>query len=629
MLNSLRSFASSPIGLIVFGLIILGLLAFGVSLGGRDNVVARVGSVEISDQDFADAYQNALNRYAQQQGRVLSPSQAVAIGFPDSVLVDLLRNAVIDDRVDRLGLGVSDETVAVAIAQEPAFRTSDGAFSQVILDNYLRSTGLTERELIEQERQQVLREQIARAIVSPDTPLPSSYSEIMSTFFTEQRVVEYAIIGPDNLEDQGVAEPTDEELEAYFTDNATRWQAPELRTVDLLELTPERLANLEAVTDTEVVAAYEARRDELGTPEERTVSQQIFNSRDEADRIAGLLADGVDYAELVENGEIEPTSLGTVARTALFDPAVRAAAFALEEGETDIVEGRSGATLVHVSEVIEGDVPELEEVADDIRQGIAEGLAVADVNTLFLDIEDARAAGLTLPEVAEQLDLAVETITVDANGNGPNGEPVDPLPGGNVLVTNVFESDVGLADAAIRLPGDAAYLWYEVTEVSPQRQRSLDEVRDQVTEAWRGDAVNLRIEAIAESMAALLRTGEPIEDIEAALGVSFQRSEALTRGSEPPEGTTALFVQAAFGGPTGFVTSVPAPDLGTIVLLVVESNEVDAEPGEVEAGVIADSTGTLLSQLVNSYVNDLADRERIFEVGINRSLMDQVVGLAR
>jgi len=627
MLNSLRSFAASPIGLIVFGLLIIGLLAFGLSFTGRENNVARVGSQEIGVQEFADAYQATLNQYAQ-AGQFVSPAQAAAAGLPGAVLGDMLQRAALDDRIENLGLGVSDEAVALEIARQPRFQTSDGQFNQTVLDNYLRSTGLTQDDLIEEERQQVLRSQIARAVVSPETPLPPAYADLLESFFLEERVVNYAILGPDLLDDAGNAEPSEEELNAFFQDNAGRWQAPELRTVDLLEVTPARLAEPENVTDEEVAAAYEDRRAELGTPEQRTVSQLIFATRDEANRIADLLAAGSTYEELVADGEIAPTSLGTVARTGLFDPAVAEAAFAMEEGGTEIVEGRSGATLVHVSEVIEGDVPPLEEVAADIRQEIAEGRATPEVSALFLEIEDARAAGLTLPEVAEQTGLDIETATIDDNGNGPDGGSQD-LPGGNELVTSVFESDVGLADAAIRLDGEAAYVWYEVTEVAPERQRTLDEVRDQVVEAWRADAVSLRLEAIAESAAGLLRGGEPIDQIEANLGIAFQQSEPLLRSSDPPEGTSEQFVQAVFGGPVGFVTTAPAPDEGIIVFRVADVTIPEGEPGETGAAVIADRQGRLATDLISSFINDVANRADIFNVGINQSLVDQVVGLTQ
>ena len=44
----------------------------------------------------------------------------------------------------------------------------------------------------------------------------------------------------------------------------------------------------------------------------------------------------------------------------------------MDEGGTQIVAGRSGATLVHVAAITAGDLPPLEDMADQIRQQIAE-----------------------------------------------------------------------------------------------------------------------------------------------------------------------------------------------------------------------------------------------------------------
>ena len=111
MLNSLRSFASSPFGLVIFGVIILGLLAFGVGFSGRDDVIAKVGSQEITSQDYEIAYQNQLRGVA----AVATSDIKQEVGV--NVLWNLmLPRALINDHVGDLGLSLSDDAVAAAIA---------------------------------------------------------------------------------------------------------------------------------------------------------------------------------------------------------------------------------------------------------------------------------------------------------------------------------------------------------------------------------------------------------------------------------------------------------------------------------------------------------------------------------
>lgn len=628
MLDSLRSFAGSPIGIVVFGAIIAGLLLFGVTAGGSRNVVARVASKEITAQDFSQEYEATLNRIASQQGVFLSAAQAEQQQVDDFVLFQLIQRAAFEDHVDRLGLGISDERVAAEIAGLSAFQTSDGLFSQSQLDNYLRSTGLTEREFIDLEHDQLLRVHVAQAIATDDLMLPRAYRDILNEYEFEQRILTYTILRPALLEDGELAEPTEAELVAYFEANALNWNADEARTADLLTLTPARLADVEAVSDEEALAGYQTRLSDFGTPELRAVSQLIFPSQADADAVGTQLDAGATYEELVADGAISPISLGTVSLDSLFDPAVAEAAFSLEPGGTRVIEGRSGATLVHVDEVIPSDVAPYEDVVVQVKRDIAEARAAVLIGDLFLQIEDARGAGLTLAEIGTDFDFAIETVTFDLAGNDQNGDPIVDLPGANRLITEVYESEVGLADPPIRLDGASSNLWYEVVDVIPAHQRPLDEVRDRVVEAWRGDAVSLRLQTLAESVAGLLRSGTPVEEIEAELSLTFQRSDPLARASDPPAGTAVATVGEAFGGAVGFISVVPdeAGD-GLVVQRVDEivAPEVDPAAADGEATVV--TSADVADALITSYLGDLM--ARIGPVNSNESLIRQIMGLAR
>ncbi|WP_163363624.1 peptidyl-prolyl cis-trans isomerase, partial [Enterobacter cloacae] len=72
---------------------------------------------------------------------------------------------------------------------------------------------------------------------------------------------------------------------------------------------------------------------------------------------------GVDPKEL---------SLGTLAKSEIFDPAVAGAAFALEQGKvSEPVKGRFGTVLLRVTAITPGTMKPLAEVAPEIRKAIA------------------------------------------------------------------------------------------------------------------------------------------------------------------------------------------------------------------------------------------------------------------
>ena len=628
MLDSLRSFAGSPIGIVVFAALIIGLLFFGLSGFSGTSSIAQVGSQEITQPEFAQEYDATLRRLSIEQGLSFTPSEAEQAQVPDFVLFQLIQRAAFQDNALQLGLSLSDEMVAKAIAALPNFKTSDGVFSPGLVQNYLRATGLTEQELADLQLEQLLRTQVAQAVTAAELALPEIYQRILAEYYGEERVISYTVLTPGLLDDGEAVEPTEEELVAYFQENTADWQAPETRRVGLLELTPEKLADIDAVTDEQAMADYLARQDQFGTPESRNVWQFIFSSQAEADLVGARLAEGQTYDDLVAAESIDPTNLGVVTRDELFDAAVAEAAFSLKAGDAVIVEGRAGATLVHVSEVVAGDIEPFEDVADQIRRDIAERLATVAIADLFLQIEDARAGGLILSDVGAMFDLPVETVEFDLRGNGVNGDPFDDLPGGNALFTNAFESDVGLNDAPIRLEGQNAFLWFEVVEILPPREWPLEEIRDRVVERWHEEAAGLRLQGLAESIVGLLENDEPTAQIAAELGVTFQLSEPLLRSSSPPEQASSATVQAAFGGPLGFVTVIPdAAGDGLVVQQVVSITTPDTGPeSEPIAGVAATSLN-IADEVFERYLLDV--RVRIGPISANWSLIRQIIGIGQ
>lgn len=621
MLDSLRSFAGSPLGIVVFAALIIGLLFFGLGGFTGSTNVAQVGGQQVTAQEFADAYNAEIRNVG-----FITPTRAWESQLPQSVLNNLVQLAAIRDEAATMKMGLSDEAVAAAIARDPFFQT-DGQFNPAILQNVLVSEGMTEADLIEEFREGLLRNQIFLSIRGNTLPLPESYRRILSSVYGEQRTIDYALLTPDML-DEG-AEPTEEEIATYYDDNADQWQVGEVRTAAILELSPRILADPDAITDEEVATEYAARQVENET---RDVRIYVFDERDGvpaaevADNVAAAIEAGQTFDELVEAGDIDPTGLGFVGAGGINDPAIADAAFAMEAGEMEIVEGRAGATLVHVAEVTLGDLPPLEEIADDIRQELAEERTTGALSDLALAIDEGREAGQTLIEVGEAMGLPTRIVSFDADGNDGLGEPLTDLPGGNALLTRAFETDIGTAASPINLTTPGAALWYEILEVAAPRQLALEEIRERVVDAWQADSEQLRLDLLAESVAGLLDDGVSIEQIEAELGVTFLTSEPFTRTSTPPPQTTTSALQAAFSGPLGYVATIgDTTGDGRVVLRVAEVISPDFDPDGDPLPEITTAANAIADQLALTYIFDLQLR---IPLSVNMDLVQQIVGVA-
>jgi peptidyl-prolyl cis-trans isomerase D len=76
--------------------------------GFGQSTAAKVGSTEISLNEFRQIYTDRLQQIGRQLGRPLTQDQARAFGLDRQVLLQTIGEAALDEEVRRLGLGQSD-----------------------------------------------------------------------------------------------------------------------------------------------------------------------------------------------------------------------------------------------------------------------------------------------------------------------------------------------------------------------------------------------------------------------------------------------------------------------------------------------------------------------------------------
>jgi peptidyl-prolyl cis-trans isomerase D len=310
------------------------------------------------------------------------------------------------------------------------------------------------------------------------------------------------------------------------------------------------------------------------------------------------------------------------------DPGVATAAFAAEPNTiVAAIEGALQPSLIRVVEVEPGSVVPLEEVAERLRDDIALRAAGERINDVYDQIEDERAGGALLEEAATNLSLPYRTIAkVSREGFGEDGAPLADLPGGEQLLAEAFESDVGLENNALRL-GDGSYVFYEVLDIVPERQRTLDEVREEAVAAWKANELAARVEAKASALFERLQQGESLAAIAAEIGTTVQTVEGVKRGVGAP-GLSANAVAHAFGGPEGHVANAEADTPPARILLRVDrviAPAFFAEAADTEA--IAEQLKEAMENDVLSSFNRQLLQAR--DTRVNNAAFAQLTGTAQ
>ena len=161
-----------------------------------------------------------------------------------------------------------------------------------------------------------------------------------------------------------------------------------------------------------------------------------------------------------------------------------------------------------------------------MKKELATERARAKVSELQNKMEDERGGGASVVEAAQKLGLTAVTIdAVDRSGRKPDGQPVTNIPRGLDVVSQAFNSDVGVDNDPIQF--DGGYVWYDVLGITPSRERTLDEVADQVEARWREDQISSKLRAKATEMVQKLEQGGKLADEAAAVGVEGRDRDRL------------------------------------------------------------------------------------------------------
>ncbi len=611
---------------VVMGVLIVSFGIWGIAdifRGFGQSTLAKVGGTEISAEQFRQIYTDRLQQLGRQFGRPLTPEQARAFGIDRQVLQQTLAEAALDEQARRMGLNQSDAEVLRTIYNDPTFKGLNGQFDPQRFQAVIRNYGYTEGRFIAEQRHVGLRRQIAGTVSAGVAP-PKSMVEALTRFQNEQRSIDYISLGA--AQAGTIDPPSPEALAAYFEEHKTQFRAPEYRKISFVAITPEAIGRWETVSDDDAKKIFEQRRDQLSTPEKREVSQIVFPNVEEAQAARARITSGTTFDDIAKERKLNlsDVNLGLVPKSAILDPEVGNAAFSMASGEvSQPVQGQFGVALVKIGKIEPGVTSSYENVAAKIKSEIATERARAKVAELRDKMEDERGGGASVVEAAQKLGLTPVTVdAVDRSGRLPNGQPAPNIPNGLDVVSQAFNSDVGVDNDPIQFEG--GYVWYDVLGTTPSRERNLDEVRPQVEAKWREDQISSRLRTKATDIVQKLDSGSKLADEAAAAGVKVETAADFRRDATPP-GVPAAVVTAAFR--TAKDGSAQTPVAGGSQWIVFRVTNVTDPPVDFASDAVKQLTEAVRRSMSDEQVAQYVTKiESDIGMSINEAAFAQVTG---
>ena len=190
MLRGIRRASSNWLGRVVMG-VVLGLIAVSFAVWGIGDIfrgfgqstVAKVGSTEITVNQFRQLYTDRLQQLGRQLGRPVTPDQARLLRLDMQLAGQLVAEAALDQRARQLRLNVSDDEIARQIRTDPNFRGPTGQFDRARFEQMIRSAGYNEPRFAAEQKRLTLRRELADT-VNGELTMPKSLEQALNRYRT-------------------------------------------------------------------------------------------------------------------------------------------------------------------------------------------------------------------------------------------------------------------------------------------------------------------------------------------------------------------------------------------------------------------------------------------------------------
>ncbi len=626
MLNRMRNMVRSWLAKLMIALLVASFAVWGVGdvfINRASQTVATVGDQEVSANVFLNAFQAAVDQASGEGGR-LSVAEALERGIDGTVLAELTRRAAVNQATVDLGLSAPDDAVSEAIASLPAFQDAGGRFDPAVYASQIARVGMSQKEFEASVRRDLVRRHLTSAVAAGTAAPEAAYRQYILRGL-ENRTITYLLIEEDKIEAPAPSE--EEAIASYLDENQDNFRTPERRGLTYIWVSPDSLADAESVSDEEAEEYYQSQLDLYSTPATRTLRQIVFETEEEAQEALDRL--GEDVSLLTIAGEMGLTEtevdLGEALREDLSETIAEAAFAVTEPGPAGPARTPFGWAALEVVAAAEASERPFDEVREEIAGALALETALDQMPEIIADIEDRRAAGLSLEEIAGEMEIELGVREgLDRFGRDADDALAEGLPQDRAFLEAAFDSLVE-EDLDLLEFDDGGIAALRVDAIDESRDQTLDEAREEIVRILEDEAWEAATEAAADSALERVEAGESLEDVAASMELETATSEPFRRRSPDPVLTRDL-ADDLFRAETGdhLAGKARAPRQALVARLDEitpgDEEEVDGEVETIRPQLRASLGGDILVRFIDHLSED-------YGVAVNPASVDAALGL--
>ncbi len=459
MLDFLRKRKRSWIITFLLGIIIVVFIAFYGGTQFQDSGLVHVATVNgetISQREFAQRYQQEMSRYREIFKESLTPEMLKNLNIEAMIIDDLVNKKLALQEARKLGITVTDDDLALAIASTPEFQVG-GSFNKA---HYLRLLGanrISPAEFEKEQREQLMLQRLYEVVLDA---VRITDAELRERYRIAQEKINLNFVRLALGDFTSNVKITEEEINDFYQRNQAALKEPLKVQVEYLAYPFEKFTAAVKTTDQEIEDYYKANKEnKFRHPRQAKVKYINFRLAPDAEgkekaavseRAARIVADargGKDFDQIIKEVSADPArasggDAGWVAEGQM-PTQLEKTVFSLAKGQvSEAIDSPGGLQIVKVEDIKDEKTDSLEEAraeivkiltAEKAKRAAAEAadadrekfLSGADFAKLAkdspgtLNVTPLFTNGEVLPEIGENQEFYRNAFALNSNGVSP------------------------------------------------------------------------------------------------------------------------------------------------------------------------------------------------------------------
>ncbi len=487
---------------LLFLLIFPSFVLFGIDGYNRfrekGETVAKVGGIEISQGEWDQAHKNEVD-----QIRASRPNVDIKLfDTPEAKyrsLERLVRDRVLSTAADQFRLTATDAQLAQSLQSNPniaALRRADGTLDMARYQQILAGQGMNPAMFEAGVRAELSARQVLAGIGDTGLSTPAVADQTLNAYF-ERRAIQVATFKSTDFVSKVVPTPAD--LEQYYKDNPSLFQAKEQADIEYVVLDLDAVSKTVTSNEQDLKTYYEQNNARVAGGEQRRASHILITAgkdmpaadREKAKAKATELQAQAQkapaaFADLAKKNSQDPGSavnggdLDFFARGAMVKP-FEDAVFGMKVGEvSDVVESEFGYHVIKLTDVKTPKQKSFEEMKPELEAQLKKQLA----QRKFAESAEAFSNGVyeqsdALKPVADKLKLEVRKASGLTRQPEPGAKGVLANPKVLAAVFSADSTEKKRNTEAIEV-GPSQLVSARIVNYSPARTLPFEEVKDKV-----------------------------------------------------------------------------------------------------------------------------------------------------